>query len=54
MQEQEGIIERMKAKITGASDLLNKPIVATELLTLAQKHTQSFANQDSLKSLNIT
>jgi chemotaxis family two-component system response regulator PixG len=48
LQKQDSVIERMKAKMAGASDLLNKPIIPTELLTLAQKHTQSFVTQESL------
>ncbi|MGL5939613.1 MAG: response regulator [Waterburya sp.] len=48
LQKQDSVIERMKAKMAGASDLLNKPIIPTELLTLAQKHTQSFVTEESL------
>ncbi|MGL5796412.1 MAG: response regulator, partial [Waterburya sp.] len=48
LQKQDTVIERMKAKMAGVSDLLNKPIIPTELLTLAQKHTQSFVTQESL------
>jgi FixJ family two-component response regulator len=41
----------MKAKMAGASDLLCKPLKSADILTLAQKHTQSFASQES-HSLN--
>jgi two-component system, chemotaxis family, response regulator PixG len=48
LQEQENVIERMKAKMAGASDLLCKPIKSSDILTLAQKHTQSFVTQESM------
>jgi two-component system, chemotaxis family, response regulator PixG len=48
LQKQESVIERMKAKMAGASDLLLKPIKSADILILAQKHTQSFVTQESM------
>lgn len=48
LQKQDSVIDRMKAKIAGASDLLLKPIKSSDILTLAQKHTQSFVTQESM------
>ena len=40
-REQEKAIDFIRAKMTGASDFISKPIQSAELLTLAQKHTQN-------------
>ncbi len=48
LRKQENLIEGIKAKMSGAADFISKPIKTTELLVLAQKHTQSFIDQDSL------
>ena len=40
-REQENMIDLVRAKMAGVSDFISKPIKSTELMTLAQKHTQS-------------
>ncbi|MBE9043033.1 response regulator [Pleurocapsales cyanobacterium LEGE 10410] len=45
LREQENIIDRVRAKMAGVSDFANKPINPAEILTLAQKYTQSFIEQ---------
>ncbi len=48
LNDQESMINRVKAKMAGASDFMNKPLKPTKILTLAQKYTQSFVTQNSL------
>jgi len=43
-REQETIIDLVRAKIVGVSDFINKPFSPTELMTIAQKHTQNFVD----------
>lgn len=43
-REQENMIDLVRAKIAGVSDFINKPIKSTELMTIAQKHTQNFVD----------
>ncbi|MGF1588340.1 MAG: response regulator [Pleurocapsa sp.] len=43
-RQQENMIDLVRAKMAGVSDFINQPIQSTELLTLAQKYTQSIAN----------
>lgn len=45
LRQKENLIDRVKAKMSGVSDYAHKPIQSVEILTLAQKHTQSFTNQ---------
>lgn len=40
----ENMIDLVRAKMAGASDFINQPLESTELLTLAQKHTQNIAD----------
>ena len=40
-REREKAIDSVRAKMTGVSDFISKPIQSAELLTLAQKHTQN-------------
>ncbi len=40
----ENMIDLVRAKMAGVSDFINQPLESTELLTLAQKHTQSIAD----------
>ena len=40
-REQGNMIDLVRAKMAGVSDFISKPIKSTELMTLAQKHTQS-------------
>ena len=40
-REKEKAVDFVRAKMTGVSDFISKPIQSAELLTLAQKHTQN-------------
>ncbi len=41
----DGIIDRMRAKVVGASNFIAKPIDRSEVLTLALQYTQSFSQK---------
>ena len=41
-RDREQMLDRVKAKIAGVSDFITRPIKPEELLTLAQKYTQTF------------
>lgn len=43
-RESENMIDLVRAKIVGVSDFISKPIKSTELMTIAQKHTQNFVD----------
>lgn len=49
-REQESMMDLVRAKMVGVSDFINKPIKSTELMTLAQKHTQNFVNYSLAQS----
>ena len=48
LSEKENMVERVRSKMVGASDIINKPINPNELLTLTQKHTQKFVDRKTL------
>lgn len=43
-RQQENTIDLIRGKMPGVSDFINQPLESTELLTLAQKYTQSIAD----------
>ena len=47
-RDREQMLDRFKAKMAGVSDFIDKPIEPKKLLTLAQKHTQSSFDRQSL------
>ena len=51
LNNKKGMIDRVRVKMAGASDCINKPIEPSVILTLAQKYTQSFVDQNSLVAL---
>lgn len=46
-RQREQMLDRLKAKMAGVTDFIDKPIKPEALLTLAQKHTQSFFDRPS-------
>lgn len=49
-RKQENMMDLVRGKMAGVSDFLNKPIDPTELMTLAQKHTQNFVDYALIQS----
>ena len=49
-RDREQMLDRLKAKMAGISDFIARPIEPEQLLTLAQKHTQNFANSQLVRS----
>ncbi len=47
-RDREQMLDRFKAKMAGVSDFIDKAIEPEELLTQAQKHTQTFFDRQSL------
>lgn len=47
-REREQMLDRLKAKMAGVTDFIDKPLEPEALLTLVQKHTQSFFDEVSL------
>jgi two-component system, chemotaxis family, response regulator PixG len=50
LSDNDHMIDRVRAKIAGASDFINKPIDQAEVLMLAQQYTQDFTAQTNLIS----
>ena len=50
LSEKETTIDRVRSKMVGAADIINKQIEPTELLTLTQKYTQNFVDRKALIS----
>ncbi|MCC0177958.1 response regulator [Waterburya agarophytonicola K14] len=46
--EQDSIVDKLRGKISGAVDIISKPLNSAILATIAQKYTQSFADKKSL------
>lgn len=45
LHKQENFMDKVKAKISGVSDSINKKVQPREILLMVQKHTQSFVEQ---------
>ena len=52
LSRQEGVVNKLRGRMSGAVDIINKPINSTEILTITQKYTQSFVNEKELSTLN--
>ena len=50
LSDRENMVDKVRAKIVGAIDIINKPIDKADLLTLTQKYTQDFAEQEILST----
>lgn len=46
--DKESMVDRVRAKMVGASHFMNKPIDSSEILTIAQKYTQNFVDQSTI------
>lgn len=46
--DKESLVDRVRAKMVGASCFMNKPIKPIEILTMAQKYTQNIVDQSNL------
>jgi len=48
LHQQANIMDKVKAKISGVSDSINKKAQTRDILLLVQKHTQNFVDQEDL------
>lgn len=48
LRDKEGMVERLRGKLSGAVDFINKPLNISEVLTITQKHTQHFVEPNAV------
>lgn len=48
LRHQENMVDRLRSKMSGVVDFINKPLNNSEVLTITQKHTQNFVKQKSI------
>ena len=48
LSEKETIVDRVRGKMVGVAEIITKPITTAEILTITQKHTQSFSELEKI------